>query len=357
MNERSWRRLGKIVFYLLVIALAVLIAVLAGCPRRRPAVVPTALAPTPVVTLKVVPNDRADLLVLPGRLAPQYEADLATVKAGLVAWLGADRGDAVRAGQVLLRLDDRVWRTHVDQAAVELREAEKELQRRQALEKTGAVSVSDLDGVRARYDLARAAASNAEVQLSQCVVTAPEDGLVEERYVEVGEHAGEGAPVFRLVNTEQIKVRVDLPEREVGRVRVGQELTFTVDALPGLMFTGRVEFIAAAASPENNAFRAELLSANPDGLLRPGMMASVRLMRAASRPVLVLPLTAVLPLRGEYVVFVVEQGRAARRNVKLEEIRDNEVVVAEGLRGGEDVVVEGNRTLAEGEPVETRPAE
>ena len=133
------------------------IAALALNPRPPDAAGPAAEKPVPVSVQVVAPRPVADVIDLPGRLEPWVDAQLAPEKAGRIVELAADRGDAVRAGQVLMRIDDRAWRALLTRAEIDLREAEKDHARWEKLKEAGAVSGSDYDSVRARLDRARAA--------------------------------------------------------------------------------------------------------------------------------------------------------------------------------------------------------
>ena len=328
-----------------ILGLIILLAILPKCHRKIEKGEETVAA---VVTQIVQPSTAEDLIYLPAIVRARFDAQLATDKPGIVAEILADKGNLVEAGQPLLRIEDSTWKTSAEKADIDLREAKKELDRWQELQKTGAVSPSDFDTIKARYDTAVLALTDARIQYGKCTLKSPIRGIIADRYLEVGEHAPEGIAAFRLVDIDEVKLSVDIPERNVLSIAQGTLMTFVVDVLPARVFTGTVSFVSSAASEGNNSFAAELRCANPDHELRPGMIARTALSRAVHKDAIVVPLSAITPRKGEYIAFVVENEKASRRVVKLEAITEKEIVLSSGLNPGDELVVDGNRTLADG---------
>ena len=328
-----------------ILGLIILLAILPKCHQKIEKSEETAAA---VVTQIVKPSTAEDVIYLPATVRARFDARLATDKPGIVAKILVDKGSPAEAGQVLLRIEDSAWKTRAEQAEIEEREAKKEYNRWLELQKTGAVSPSDFDTVKARYDTAVLSLADARIQHDKCSLKSPVRGIITDRYLEVGEHAPEGAAAFRLVDIDEVKLSVDIPERNVLAVVPGNRMTFTVDVLPDRVFTGTVSFVSSAASEENNSFAAELRCANPDRELRPGMIATIALSRAVREDAIVVPLSSVIPRKGEYIAFVVENDRASRRVVKLQSITEKDVILSSGLNPGDELVVDGGRTLADG---------
>jgi membrane fusion protein (multidrug efflux system) len=265
-----------------------------------------------------------------------------------VVELLADKGDTVAAGQVLLRLDRRLPEANVRRARIEVRDAERDLKRWQELAKSGAVSTSESEAVQRRQEAAAIALDEAEVMLSQCEVKAPFAGEIVERSAEEGDYANEGQAVFRVIRRDRVKVAFDVPEQDVASLQTGQEKTFTLAALPGRTFTGAVTFVSSQAARESNSFAAELAAENADGALKAGMIAQVALTRPERAGAIVVPLAAVVPRKGEYYVFAVENGRAVRKRVLIAALFGHEAVLEAGLAAGDRIVVEGHRGLQDG---------
>jgi membrane fusion protein (multidrug efflux system) len=307
---------------------------------------------SPIATRVIEPVTIPDHVRIPGRVEALVDATLSTEKPGRVVELKVDKGDAVTKGQLLLQLDDRIWQTALERAGIELREAKKDWERWKGLEKVGAVSGSEFDNVRTRKDQAEVAHREAEVMVEQCRVQSPVDGIVVDRYVEEGEYAGEGVPVFTVVDISRVKIAISVPERSITAVQPGEEAVFSISALDGRSFTGKVSFVSARANPASNAFDAEILADNPDSALHAGMIADVYLQRGSLEDAIVVPMAAVVPQKGDHVVFLEQDGRAVRQVVYLGVRVGRDVVIKNGLEAGDRLIVEGQRTLVDGMKVE-----
>ena len=357
MNGGSRPGLRKVALVLAIVLVLILggIVILAVLPARSEKVPEQPSRAIAVVVQQAVVTNLAEVVTMPGRVEAEKEVRLAVETSGRVIWLGAEKGDRVGVDQVLLRLDSRSQTAAVTRAEVNLRQAEGDLKRWAALKDSGAVSALDYENVLNRRDLARLALDEARTDYGRCTVHSPIDGRIEERPVEIGETVMPHVPVFRVVKTDRVKVMVDVPERDVLALRVGAEVSFEADAVQGTTFTGKVTFVAAAADSRSNTFRSELLVENADGLLKPGMIVRVAVVRGIIRNAVAVPLSALIPVKGQYVVYLVEANRAVRRVVKLETVIDTFAVVQEGLTPGDRLVVEGQRLLADGTAVTVTP--
>jgi membrane fusion protein (multidrug efflux system) len=329
-------RTGKILLSSLLV-ITVLIVFFKALPARKEKLPPVQDVIIPVQTVEVTAENRPDIITLPGLILADVDAKLAAEKAGRIVEIHVDRGQSVTNGQVLLRIDDRT-------ARIALEDAARNLERFEKLSGTGAVSRKDMDDIRKAYDLA-------ETAFSYCTVKSPVDGVVNERYVEEGEYVLPAAPVFDVLSINPVRVTVDIPERNVSSLRPGDTVPFEVISRPGQIFTGTVSYVSSKAQSDNNAFRVELKVPNPDGTLRPGMIASVQHRRSIRENAITLPLEAVIPEKGDNVVFLVRDGHAVRQLVRIDAILKQEAVILSGIRAGDRVVTRGNRMLTDGAKV------
>ncbi len=347
----------------LVIVVALIFAMpMLKKPEEKKVVEPE--KPVAVRTLTIELRTVEDALLLPARVEPLQEANLAAERAGRVVELLADKGQAVEAGQVLLRLDGRLWEAARQRAEIEERDASRDLKRWKELEKTGAVSGSEFESIQRRQESARIALDEAEVMLSQCEVRSPFAGVLVARQVEVGDYANEGQVVLRVIRLDQVKLTFDVPEQDIGSLRLGQKKTFTLAVLPGREFTGEITFVSSQAARESNSFPVELKVDNADGALKAGMIAQVALVRREREGAVVVPLAAIVPRKGEHYLFAVENGHAIRKRVQIAALMGHEAVLESGVGAGDQIVVEGHRGLQDGmavsvggaEPVQPAPA-
>lgn len=342
----------------LALVLALLVAgilALALWPQRQEKAEPVPRTLLPVTVQEVARTNLEERVVFTGRVEAEKDLRLAVDDNGRILWIGAEKGDLVRQGQLLLRLDDAVETAGVARAEISLRQAEEDMTRWSAMQQAGAVSVQDFENVKNRRDLARITLEEARGLLAKRQVRSPVDGVINERLAEIGEMAMPGKPAFQVVKTDAVKVAVDIPERDVASMRVGMPVSFTVDAIAEAVFTGAVVFVATAADAASLTYRLEMRVENAAGRLKPGMIARVGLSRGGLRDAAVVPLQALIPDQGQYVAYVETDGRAVRRIVKLAAVVDTLAVVREGLQPGDRVIVAGQRLVTDGAGVRVAP--
>jgi len=333
----------------LVAILIILMALLKPNGKELPEAKEAAVT---VSTLTVHPTNTADIVHLPALVAANVDAELAAEKAGRVVEIHVDRGDHVEQGQLLLQIDDRVWQANLKQADSTAEDARKNHERFKQLRTSGAVAESEFDRIENAYIHAESMAKEARISIEQCRVLSPISGTVNDRFVEVGEYVQPGAPIFQMVDTATVKIILQIPEKDIYSIRPGDRMAFGVQPLPDRVFEGEVSFVAAQADGRNNAFRTEVTIDNSDGTLRPGMIAQVEFKRGENRNMVSLPMSAVLPSKGDHIVYLAKDGQAVRRKVQIETITRKRALISKGLEEGDLVIVEGNRTLSDGQRVE-----
>ena len=305
-----------------------------------------------VSTLQVRLTNTADIVYLPALIEANVNAVLSAEKAGRIVELMADRGDRIDKGQQLLQIDDRIWQTNLKQAKIAASDAKKNFERVKALQEAGAVAASEYDRNEMESVTTASMLEAANINIEQCRVVSPITGTLNDRFVEAGEYVQPGTPVFQVVDHATVKVMIQIPEKDIYSIKLGDRITFTVQPLPHRVFDGKVSFVAAQADERNNAFRAELAVGNADGILRPGMIAQIEFHRGICNNMVSLPMSAVLPSKGDHIVYLVKDGHAVRRKVQIDTITRQRALISQGLETGDQVVIEGNRTLSDGQRIE-----
>ncbi len=347
-KKQSAVRIGLLVLVGVLVLLIILMSLLK--PNHKP--MPDAReAEIPVTTLQVKLTNTADIIELPALIEANVDAMLAAERAGRVVTIKADRGDRVTQGQLLLQIDDRTWRANLEQVSIAAENAERNFKRFKQLQESGAVAQSEYDSAEKAYIQARAMATEARISIEQCRITSPVNGIVNDRFVEVGEYVQPGMPVFQVVDSATVKTVALIPEKDIYAICAGDTITFTVQPLPDRTFMGTVTFVATQADGRNNAFPAELTVDNADGILRPGMIARIEFVRGKNENMVSLPMSAVLPSKGDHIVYLASDGQAVRRKVQIETITRERALISKGLSAGDLVIIEGNRTLSDGQRV------
>ena len=214
-----------------------------------------------------------------------------------------------------------------------------------------------------RLKTTEATVYTASIPLGDAQLRAPLSAVVIERKIEVGQLVSTGTPAFVLADLSSVKAAFGVPDLALQNFKIGDTLTMTTDAVPGTEFTGHISRISAAADQNSRVFDVEVTIPNQEGLLRPGMIASMTVNEAgATREFPVVPLTAVTRSKvdpNSYAVVVVEEvnGKhvARLRNVELGESYGNSVAVNSGVKPGEIVITTGVTQVADGEEVRVMP--
>ena len=214
-----------------------------------------------------------------------------------------------------------------------------------------------------RLKTTEATVYTASIPLGDAQLRAPLSAVVIERKIEVGQLVGSGTSAFVLADLSSVKAAFGVPDLALQNFKLGDTLTMTTDALPGTEFSGHISRIAPAADQSSRVFDVEVTISNPEGLLKPGMIASMSVNETGpATEVPVVPLTAVTRSKAEpntYAVLVVEDAGgksiARMKSVTLGESYGNSVAVKSGVKPGEIVVTTGLTQVTDGEEVRVIP--
>jgi cobalt-zinc-cadmium efflux system membrane fusion protein len=178
-------------------------------------------------------------------------------------------------------------------------------------------------------------------------LNAPIDGIVVERNATVGASVGTDANVFKIIDLSQVWIDANVFEKDLQRVRPGQEVKLTVPAFPQTTFSGKVIFVDSVVDPDTRTVKVRTEVANPDGRLKPDMFANVQIVTDVNRAAISIPQSAVLNDEGKSVVFVAEGNGYKKRQVQPGIQNNDRVEIVDGLNAGDKVVVKGNYLLLE----------
>ncbi len=215
----------------------------------------------------------------------------------------------------------------------------------------------EIAAAQAQLAQAEAALTAVQIQLRDATVTAPFAGTITQRSVEPGESVSPGATSFMLAQLDDVYAQLAVPERQRQGLRVGQIVAITVDALPGAQFAGKISEIQPAAAISSRSFTVKVRVPNPQGVLRPGMFARGTITVSVRPNVLQVPGSAVLATIGKPIVFVVQDGKAVRREVALGERQNGLIEITGGLTGGEQVVISSAAGLTDNQSVTPRASQ
>jgi membrane fusion protein (multidrug efflux system) len=285
---------------------------------------------------------------LPGEVDGAKDAMLAAALGGYVEKVFVSNGDAVKAGQILARIDAAMHTARLEQTQVEYAAAERELKRTKSM--GDAVSAAQLDNADSRFAGAKAALSQANIAVDRAVIRAPFAGTISNLEIEVGEVAPPGLPILRLIQLDPVKVSLAVSDREVASLEAGVPVQVSTGAEANV-YAGTISHVSPAADPRTRAFRVEVTVPNADGALKPGMIATVKVSREIGGEAIVVPQDWVVTSIGGLGVFLEAAGVATWRPIKVGAVVRDQVIVREGLVKGDRVISTGQRELVDGDKV------
>jgi len=178
-------------------------------------------------------------------------------------------------------------------------------------------------------------------------LNSPIDGIVVERNATVGASVGTDANLFKIIDLSRVWIDADVFEKDLPRVRPGQEVKLTVTAFPESTFSGKVILINSVLDPDTRTVKVRTEIANPDGRLKPDMFANVQIVTDVNRAAISIPQSAVLDDAGKTIVFVAESDGYKKRQVQAGIQNNDRVEIVDGLTAGDKIVVKGNYLLLE----------
>lgn len=329
--------------------------VLAGCggDEKTEYVPPT----TPVKVRPVERQTFTDYFSLLGTAEGAREATLVFEVDGMVEEIVADQGTAVSAGGAVARLRDDLYLASLDEAKAGRNLAKELYDRSAALKEKGGISDFELSRLEHEREMAEARYETAKARFDRAVVRAPFDGVVDVRYLDVGDYASPLAPFARFLDLRIMKVRVPVPEVYLSKVEPGAHAEVTADARPGRVFEGDVTFVSREVDKETRTVTVEVTLDNRDLALRPGMTLRVRMIKDVYADAVVVPQDAVVESEDGKSVFLAATGKAVLRPVRVGAVYAQRAVIDSGLAEGESLIVVGNRDLVDGELIEVLPGE
>ena len=309
-----------------------------------------------VETSTVTPRKFVEDIRLIAVVMANQDVLVAAEESGIIREIFLDKGSRSSAGDAIAKIDDKVLSADVDQARARAELASQTWERRKRLWEEYQVG-SEITYLEAKFGQKEAAANLAglEERLARTVIRAPFSGIFDERHIEVGSMVSSGQSVGRLVNLNPVRVVAGVPERYAADVVVGAQATLFFDVLGDELFSAPVRYVGSTVDPGNRTFLIEVVLPNPNGLIKPQMVANMSVTRREVAEAMVVPQDALVRVEGGYVVFVVSERNedtvAEVRPVELGPTRRNLVVVEAGIEPGEQLIVVGQKSVSDGDRV------
>jgi RND family efflux transporter MFP subunit len=347
-----------------------------------------------LITVGTVSPLRQDLdirLAYTADISPNQVVNIFSRVDGYITKLHVDKGDYVRAGQLLVEIDHTDYQHAVNQAKANLsaakakvsqqdavvRNAKLTFDRVQTLIKDQFVSQQDLDTALVNFDAASAAQESLQAQVTQMEVAlaqaetrlaysyirAPFSGYIAERNLDTGAYVSSATAststmsrgIMSLHDINTVRVLIEVVERDIPLVKVGQKAELRAEAYPDYVFEGTVTRVVQALNRATRTMTVEIDLSNKDRRLKGGMFARVEVMVGTHHQALQIPIDAVSRLENMQYIYIVQEGKAQRVDIEIGARNGNHVEITKGLTGREQVIVAGKDLVHDGTPVLTQP--
>jgi RND family efflux transporter MFP subunit len=336
------------------LALLSVALLLAACGNNDPAPAPK---PTPVRVQNAAQGPAVPPIDTNGLVMTKHELRLSFKTGGVVRRIAVQEGQSVKRGERLAEIELTEINAQVEQARQMAEKAARDLRRGENLYADQVISLEQLQDLRTQAAMAEAAFKSAQFNMGYSVITAPRDGVVLRKLVEERELVGPGTPVLVFGESDGgYVVRAALADREIVNVKLGDKGEIRMDAFPGQLMTGTVVEVASAADERTGMFSIEVRFDSPPPRLVSGLVARLRLEPESSAPPLTyVPMAALVEGDGDRAsVFVLDGGKAQKRDVRVAFITADSIALESGLEAGEAVITDGALFLENGEAVEVQ---
>lgn len=318
-----------------------------------------------VQVTKPLRKDLAYVITLPANIAPLYQTTLYAKVSGYLKWIGPDKGDQVKKGQVVAVIDAPEVEEQYQQSAADYKIKKITFERLKSVwkESPDVIAKQDVDVAEAAYEGAKTLMQQRAVMRDYTKVRAPYDGTITARFADPGaliqvatSSATSAIPLFTIMDLNTVRIYTNVPQDDSPWIVPGQtKVSVRVHELRERSFSGTITRSTLALDPSTRSLLVEVDLPNADHALRPGTFAEMSIALREIPDALVLPPQAINSTGKSTTVFIVEQGKAKAVPLRTGITDGQWIEITDGLRGDEDVVVVGKRQLLDQSPVRASP--
>ncbi|MDZ4702264.1 MAG: efflux RND transporter periplasmic adaptor subunit [Rhodothermales bacterium] len=285
-------------------------------------------------------------------LEAEEEASVATKAGGVVTELFVEEGQYVKAGQPLAKLDGERLALELARTEVNLNKLKREHLRNEGLYEKQLISVEEYERIRSDFEAQQAAYNLAKLELDYTMITAPIAGIIAQRFIKIGHSLRVGDPAFHISDFDPLLAVMHAPERELGKLRVGQEARLGVDAMSGSVFTGSIKRISPIVDPATGTFKVTIEVRDASRQLKPGMFGRIQIVYDTRDNALLVPKEAVIVEDEVASVYVVRNSEAFRLDIERGYGDTQHYEILAGLAEGDTVITAGQSSLRDSSKVE-----
>lgn len=336
------------------------LCILTGCGNTEgTAAIPTTIPPPEIRITHLDTGPITRSITLPAQVLADRQVTLYAKVSGYLQSIAVDKGDDVKAGAVLARIEMPELMAARARQQAELKAAEAEFGRIQESSRTAPdlVMPQMVDQARARFEIARASLDQSETMLRYATITAPFAGVITQRFVDAGALTQAGTSIATLMDFSKVRLQVAVPELEASRVAVGQPVAVVTENLPGMQFEGKVARFTYALDTASRTMLAEVSLDNPKLALRPGMLVTAKLGIERRDSTTIMPTEALVMEKTNAFAYVMDGEKAVKRPLKIGFNDGKNVEVLDGVSAEDAIILIGKLSLSNGQTVRVAAAQ
>jgi len=286
-----------------------------------------------------------------GRLGPFARVVISSEAEGVVEKVNFVEGQSIEKGQILVNIATELLTKQKALAQQNYNLSAKDFDIENILLERNVSTLSKVDSSRTKRDIDKIQLEIAQINLDKSKVKSPLTGVVKAKNVQVGAFVRRGQELLEIMDISRLLVSLEIPERQIQYIQVGQNVNVRIDVFPGVVFSGVVHTRGLEANLQDRNFPIEILLDNPQRELLPGMMARVEMITLAASNEIIVPRSAVLKKGSQQLVYVEKNGMALERLVILGITLRNEVQILSGLQSGDKLIIRGHQFLIHEEKI------
>ncbi|MEO5804816.1 MAG: efflux RND transporter periplasmic adaptor subunit [Verrucomicrobiota bacterium] len=325
--------------------------VFSGCSEKKKTDAAPPKMEMQVVAVEAKRQPVAENISLVGNLLANESVEIKSEIDGTIAEINFQEGQRVKKGDLLIRVDESKLAAAAAESEANFKLSELNFARGQQLFKEKLIAQQEFDQMSSQFQINKANLELKRQQLKDARILAPFSGIVGGRNVSPGQVIAKSMTLTWLTDVDPVKVEINVPERFISQLKVGQKIQINVASYPDKKFDGEVYFIAEQVDPTTRTAFVKARIPNPELLLKPGMFANLELTLKIREAAIVIPESALSQLieGGGAMIFVVDKNSTAQmRKVKLGVRTAGQVEIVNGVEAGEKVIVEGLQKIGPG---------
>jgi membrane fusion protein (multidrug efflux system) len=305
----------------------------------------------PVKAGAVVKRAISEFLITNTTVEAERIIDVLAKASGPVVQVSVEEGDWVSAGAVLARLDQKEIKLELREVTLEWEERNRDFERIAELRKSNIVSEEEFNTQKYQLEVSKIRLEQIQLKLENTEILAPIDGVVTHRFISTGDSINTNQVVFTVGDFNPLLAKIYIPEKEIGKVKIGQKVAIKAESAREEEFNGTVKRISPIVDAASGTVKITVEISSPSRSLKPGMFISVYLAVATHENALVVPKKALVLEKEQEVVYLAREGKAVRVPVSLGLSDTDSVEVTSGLKEGDVIVVVGQESLQDGSAI------